>query len=226
MTKPKICVSVSARQIDDAEKAIRDVESYEPDLIEIRIDHLETQGGLERLRESTNLPLIATNRRRDQGGLFVASEDERISTLLKASKLGFDYVDLELTTPSLSDIVNQFRRHEARLIISSHDLRRTPSKRTLKQVLRKELGFEPDICKIVGTARSYPDNLTYLNFLKENHTVSLICFGMSQHGIISRVLSPLFGGAFTYASVEHSLETAPGQLTIRSLKDIYDVLRI
>ena len=92
--------------------------------------------------------------------------------------------------------------------------------------IRDRLGFEPDICKIVGTARSHLDNLTYINFLRENHDVPLICFGMSQHGIISRVLSPLFGGAFTYASVEQGLETAPGQLTIRSLKDIYDALRV
>jgi 3-dehydroquinate dehydratase type I len=49
---------------------------------------------------------------------------------------------------------------------------------------------------------------------------------MGQAGKISRILSPLFGGIFTYASVSKGRESAPGQLTITELREIYALLGV
>ncbi|MEM2960941.1 MAG: type I 3-dehydroquinate dehydratase, partial [Candidatus Bathyarchaeia archaeon] len=50
---------------------------------------------------------------------------------------------------------------------------------------------------------------------------NLVCFAMGENGLLSRILSPLFGASFTYASLERGLETAPGQITISELREIY-----
>lgn len=221
MDDPKICVSIAAKDAVEASEMIRDTELQKPDLIELRIDCLRTAEKLEIVREATRRPLIATNRRKDQGGLSTIPEEKRISKLLEASTKGFDYVDLEVTTINLDSVSKKMRNEGAKLIISHHDLNGTPSKRILKRILDEELGFQPDICKIVGMATSYPDNLVYLSFLKENPSVDLVAFAMGNRGIPSRVLSPLFGAAFTYASVNKTAVTAPGQLTIDSLREIY-----
>ncbi len=226
MTRPKICLSVTAGGWVQADEVIRNVEPHKPDLMELRIDYLETLEGLEGIRGSTDLPLIATNRRVDQGGHFLGSEGERVAVLLKACEAGFDYVDLELTTCDLGRVVDEVRGRGAKLIISYHDLVGTPSEQSLDSILEEEQRFSPDIYKIVGNAESYHDNLTYLNFLRNKPDIRLVCFAMGLQGTVSRVLSPLFGGAFTYASAEAGQESAPGQLTIDTFREIYRLLGV
>jgi 3-dehydroquinate dehydratase/shikimate dehydrogenase len=226
MDRPKICASIAAGSVEQAAEAIRSVERHEPDLMELRMDHIEKWGNAEMIRGATELPLIATNRRRDQGGLFAGSEDKRVASILEACDAGFDYVDLELTTRSLEDVASEVKEKGVKIIISSHDLHGTPVKSTLEKKLKRERSFSPDICKIVGTAKSYTDNLAYLSFLREHSDVRLVCFGMGIPGVPSRIFSPLFGGEFTYASAESNLESAPGQLTVRDLREIYRILGI
>ena len=88
------------------------------------------------------------------------------------------------------------------------------------------LGAGADICKLVGTAINLEDNLTYLNLIQENPTVSLVSFGMGKTGLLSRVFSPLFGAAYTYASSEAGRESAPGQLTVPELRQIYGIMGV
>ena len=49
---------------------------------------------------------------------------------------------------------------------------------------------------------------------------------MGKKGRISRILSPLFGANFTYASIKEGLETASGQLSIEQFKRIYSLLDV
>ena len=44
---------------------------------------------------------------------------------------------------------------------------------------------------------------------------------MGEEGLVSRVLGPRAGGAFTFASPEEGVETAPGQVTARTMVDLY-----
>ena len=46
---------------------------------------------------------------------------------------------------------------------------------------------------------------------------------MGERGEISRILSPLLGGFLTFGSLETGKESAPGQITAVTLKDIYRV---
>jgi 3-dehydroquinate dehydratase len=47
---------------------------------------------------------------------------------------------------------------------------------------------------------------------------------MGELGKVSRFLSPLFGGYFTFASLERGGETAAGQMTIQEMKTTYKLL--
>jgi 3-dehydroquinate dehydratase len=44
---------------------------------------------------------------------------------------------------------------------------------------------------------------------------------MGEYGSPSRILSPLFGGLYTYASVGAGKEVARGQISIENLRSIY-----
>lgn len=224
MVDPRICAVVTATNLDQAIDSIRCVTIHEPELIELRFDYMEYIEDLNGIREATDTPLIATNRRRDQGGLSNCLESERVAALLNACEAGFDFVDLELTTGSIIDVAHEVKARGVKLIISHHDLSGTPKRDDLDKILNEEQNLGADICKIVGTSSSLSDNMIYLSFMGENQGTSLVCFGMGEAGVMSRVFSPLFGGAFTYASAGPGMESAPGQLTIADLKEIYRLL--
>jgi 3-dehydroquinate dehydratase type I len=226
MASPRICVVVTASNVAEAIDTIQGTRPLLPDLIEIRLDYMETPGDLEPIRQATGVPLIATNRRPDQGGHSADSEADRVAGLFQACESGFDYVDLEINTEAISKIAKKVKSLGAKVIVSSHDFEATPEKELLEEILRDELSVGADICKIVGTSNTPSDNLTYLDLLRENADVEMVSFGMGNAGVLSRVLSPLVGGAFTYASAETGSESAPGQLTISELREIYRIMGV
>ena len=49
---------------------------------------------------------------------------------------------------------------------------------------------------------------------------------MGEVGRTSRLLSPVYGGAWTFAALESGGETAPGQMTIKEMRTVYELLRL
>jgi 3-dehydroquinate dehydratase type I len=203
------------------------VERNEPDLFEIRFDMMEGVTPIAKIRQVTDLPLIATNRRRSEGGFFRGTEEARIETLANATQDGFDYVDIELNTRNLGRLVRSFKQEGARVIVSCHNAKNTPEPLALESTLRRERDADADVCKIVTTARSYADNLRCLTFLnKHARKTKLVCFAMGGMGMLSRALSPIFGAYFTFASSGVRKQTAAGQIPVSSLRNLYDGLEI
>jgi 3-dehydroquinate dehydratase type I len=221
--KPKICLSIMPRSVEEVRTLQRMAEQKGADFVEIRLDHLRQPLELQGLNLWTEIPRIATIRAVKQGGAFTGSEDMRFQTLLDAARSGFDYIDLEDSAENLGNRIDAIRSSGVKTIISNHNRESTPPLRELKGVLGKISKYRPDVCKIVTTAKSLQDNLVTLAFLQEaSRELKLVCFAMGEQGKISRIVSPIFGSFFTIASLEKGAETAPGQLTIDDLRAIYE----
>ena len=76
-------------------------------------------------------------------------------------------------------------------------------------------------CGFEGRRESPGNYLRYLESEPGN-----ISFGMGRHGAPSRVMSPLLGGAYTYASASAGKESAPGQLTLWEMRLIYRAMGV
>jgi 3-dehydroquinate dehydratase type I len=145
--------------------------------------------------------------------------------LLSAAKSGFEYVDAELSTPHLEDLVKEVKALGAKPIVSFHKFDGSLGISEFKSVLEMEISSGAEVCKIVTTAKRIEDNLTILNFISTaSSKTKLVCFCMGELGKVSRLLSPLFGGFFTFASLEHRSETAIGQMAIQEMKTAYALL--
>jgi 3-dehydroquinate dehydratase type I len=224
LKKPRICISIPGYSTEYILKQYELNREQDPDLIEIRLDYKEKNINLIQIRKRIEVPLIATNRKRDQGKVRPYSEKKRISSLLEAAKLEWDYVDIDLSTSNFKNIVEKIHKNETKIIGSYHDFLNTPDPNTFNKVLGESKELGADICKIVGMAQNYNDNFFYLDFLRK-HPFN-VSFAMGKYGTPSRVFSALLGGAYTYASSEFSLEVAPGQINIRELNIIYDILGV
>jgi 3-dehydroquinate dehydratase/shikimate dehydrogenase len=106
-------------------------------------------------------------------------------------------------------------------MISFHDFTRT---KALDKVSARIEAFEPDFVKVVSTARTLADNLAVLRLIEDrSHTEQMVGIAMGEEGLISRVLGPRAGAAFTFAALEDGAETAPGQIGAHTLRDLYRV---
>jgi len=222
MMRPKICVAIPAYTLNQTLKAVKRVGS--PDLIEIRFDYRKETIPLRGVRAQTSTPLIATNRCRSQGGYAVEDEVSRVRLVAEACEAGFEYGDVELSSGILGKALQRIRDAGSTSIVSSHDHTRTPRTDELatKHADAKKAGA--DIVKLVGTAEGPRDNLFYLEYLSRHP--GNVSFGMGAHGTLSRVMSPLVGGAFTYASAESGEETASGQLTLGEMLCLYRAMGV
>jgi len=225
--KPRICVSLAAEDPSKIPAMIRKAEEAEADLIEIRLDYLsiglsDASKILRDLVREASVPMIATNRQYEQGGLRPQDENNRTQILVQAAETGFRYVDVELTTTNLRSLVEEIRSYGAKPIISFHDFEKTPPSQDMEKIIRSEIEAEADVCKLVTTAHRIEDNLECLLLVRKmSRSARIVCFAMGWKGLISRVLSPVFGGYFTFASLRKDAKTAPGQLSIDDLKSLY-----
>lgn len=220
--KPLICVAVTGRNTEQIIARVGRLQ--QADLIEIRLDHSVEPIDLRRVRDATAKPLIATNRPENQGGHSKEGEESRLATLYGACESGFEYADVELAAPGSGDAVKRVHDLGGKCIVSHHDFKATPTLDELIRMHAEAKSRGADLVKLVGTARCYGDNIAYLSYVSGNP--GNISFGMGRHGVPSRVISPLVGGAFTYASTGEGEESAPGQLTLSRMREIYEAMGV
>ncbi|MCW4018743.1 MAG: type I 3-dehydroquinate dehydratase [Candidatus Bathyarchaeota archaeon] len=214
----RICVSILPKTVAEAKQLIAEAEQLNVDFVEVRLDNLEKNVKLADLTVRHKVPLIATDKSRK-------SETERQAFLLTAAKSGFRYVDAELSSLKLQSFIAEAKSYGAKCVVSFHDPNKTPSIPELTRILEREVSSGADVCKIVTTAKKMEDNLTLLQFLQSAPVRKKpVCFAMGALGKTSRLLSPTFGGFFTFASLNRGCETAPGQMTVGELRSAYELL--
>ena len=216
MKKPRICAVIVSNDLE----AVREVEPF-VDLFEVRIDLIGD--GWQKLVKQFKKPWIGCNRRVDEGGRWEGDEARRVEKLLRATELGADIIDLELRTTNLKQAIELIKKR-AKCLLSFHELERTPPLNGMREIVQRQLEAGADVCKVVTTAQRFEDNLTILQLISEFSKTRIVSFAMGPLGLASRILCPLVGGDFTYASIEPGKESASGQITVRELRKIYEMV--
>jgi 3-dehydroquinate dehydratase / shikimate dehydrogenase len=225
----KVCVAIQAgtpaAMIARTEAAL-----HESKFLEFRLDSLSApKTALPALRRflegNRNVTAIATCRRKPNGGSFSGTVEDELEILRTAVRAGCRIADLEIesaeeTAPAEFD---KFRavlaRAGAELIVSFHDFSRT---RQLDRAADRIAAFDPDIVKVVSTAQTLADNLAVLRLIENRAgNTRIVSMAMGEEGLPSRILGPREGSVFTFASLANGEETAPGQVTARTLRTLY-----
>jgi len=219
-----IAVAIVASTTKEALEDIRSA-SKSADVIELRLDYIK-KPDLEILLARRIKPAIITFRRKDEGGKSDIKEEDRIKLLEKAINLGADFIDIELSTDPilLKRLINKAKGTQTRIIISYHNFRET-SQGEIIEKYNKIKKLNPDIIKIVVFANSINDNKAIFDLIikAKDENKKIIAFCMGERGEISRILTTLFGGQMTFASLTKGKESAPGQLDIATLKNVYRI---
>jgi 3-dehydroquinate dehydratase/shikimate dehydrogenase len=236
----KLCVAIQASSpaelIERAEAALADSK-----LIELRLDFLPKPASAipkvqEFLAAHRDAAALATCRRKQFGGHFTGSLKAEFEILSAAVEAGCQIVDLEVESAEeaaprqLDQFRDKLRAAGAALLVSFHDFARTKALKGMEQAADRIQAFQPDFVKVVSTAHSLADNLAVLKLIEERSLSShIVGIAMGEEGLISRVLGPRAGAAFTFAAFSNGAETgseiqtAPGQISARTLRELYRI---
>ncbi|MGA9465295.1 MAG: shikimate dehydrogenase [Terracidiphilus sp.] len=223
----KVCIAIQGGSpgelVQRAEVGLKDSRFFE-----FRLDTLpKPAAALPYLRqflsERREVTAIATCRRKEFGGHFVGTLQAELAILSDAAMAGCQMIDLEVESAEQAKPaqIAKLRSAGAALLISFHDFTRT---RSLEQVADRIERLKPDYVKVVSTARSLSDNLAILRLIEDRSlSAHVVGIAMGEEGIVSRVLGPRAGAAFTFAALSDGIETAAGQMSAHTLLDLYRV---
>lgn len=183
------------------------------DLVELRLDYIGRHIDLRRLLANRPCPLIVTCRRREDGGRWEKTEDERLMILRSAIASGVDYVDLE------EDIADKIPRYgSTKRIVSLHNFEETPE--DLESIHARLAALDADIVKIATMANSFSDSIRMLQLAASTQTPTIaLCMG--DLGTVTRILGLRYGAPFTFSVPKVGRKIAPGQISFEDMREMY-----
>ncbi len=235
--KPKICVPVVAKT---AEEIMKDADSFRNlpvDIVEWRADWYDEVSDSSKVLETAEkihqvlaeIPLLFTFRTEKEGGEKSLTTEDYIAINKAVIESGFvDLLDVELFTgdEAVEQMIDHAHRNQVKVIVSSHDFKRTPPKEELLKRLRKMQELGADIPKIAVMPQIKEDVLTLLAVTLEMSQKyakgPIITMSMAGMGVASRLVGETFGSAITYGTAGKS--SAPGQVDVEKLAMVLEVL--
>src|SRR5215472_11845814 len=225
---PRICIALGLPEVGTLlEHARREAESGET-FLEFRLDYLPDpcrgadviRGFLDKFPDCI---ILATCRRHQNRGKFNGSIEEQLAVLDRAVRNGAHAIDVEIETAEMApERLSQFRGR-AQVILSYHNYEATPPMDT---IVNRMLRITADAYKVVTTARKPSDNVRVLSAAKALPKHRMVVLAMGELGFPTRVLSPVFGGIYSYAAPLYAEGTAAGQVSSRYLRHLYRVEKL
>lgn len=233
---PKICVSLCAKNHDQAASESLALSDCPADLIEWRLDYFEAFNNDEEVLKTLKIiienlkskPLLFTFRSLEEGGERAIDPEQYLKLNLTGIQSGLiSALDLELFSDSRVKVQLLEAAHAKGLpvIMSSHDFEKTPSKEELCQRMTSASAQGADIVKIAVMPRTANDVLTLLAATVDLNGAldkPIITMAMGCLGTVSRISGELFGSAVTFGALKKP--SAPGQLSVSQLRDTLTLL--
>lgn len=193
-------------------------------VVELRLDALadQTPDALRDFaRRYVGFPLLATIRRREEGGGWKGSEDERLACY-EAVLPEVHAVDVEIGASEIAAVVVHSAQGQGKLAIGSfHNFTETPGEDRLEDVHRRGRALGVDIVKVAARCNNRGDLQRLAAFTLAHRHENIIAIGMGAHGLVSRVFFPALGSLLTYTFL--GAPTAPGQLNCTDTLKYLDV---
>ncbi|MCC7353892.1 MAG: type I 3-dehydroquinate dehydratase [Anaerolineae bacterium] len=197
------------------------------DVAELRLDYFQEPYDLASLLVERPCPVIVTNRPAREGGYYIGDEATRVRALQEACTLGAESVDVEGDSIGLlraALATHSLVRPSTKIIVSHHDFRAVPP--DLWEIHQRLQAQGADVVKVAAMAHRLGDTIAILDLLARAE-VPTIAIAMGEHGLISRVLALRYPACYlTYAAPDNERNTAPGQVSARTMHDVFEAERI
>ena len=218
--EPRVCLSIPVTRVKDLHRLIRRYEN-QADLFEVRLDWLQNWR-LDDLEFLKDRPVIITFRPVRHGGRYHGPENERLDTLQQVARRGLArWIDIEHDVPA--SVIEKIRPF-CRVLLSYHGFAPN-SVNELGPVFELLCEKPRDTVKVAIKPRTFADVIHFLSIADHwgHRCGEAVWVLMGSNYQWFRILAPIFGSAWTYATVQGtSAPTAEGQLSIEELLQVYN----
>lgn len=206
------------------------------DLVELRVDRIGDIAAVEELlREPHVTPYILTVRTREEGGGWDGDEAERVALIERLGLLLPGFIDFEYAAWMRSANIRQkiglvcqtagndsIGRPRNKLILSHHDLNRTPADTEMERFVMAIQAQSPAVTKVIFSPHDSTDALRIAALSRfASASRPLIALGMRDAGLLTRVMARTNGMFGSFAALDPADQSAPGQPTIAEIRDRY-----
>ena len=228
--RPLICTPIAADNFDSYLNLLQSAKNMGSDIAEFRIDYFKniTAEVLNNVISESELPLIVTNRNREDGGMFSSGEEVRLELLETAIESKPSFVDIEVAIDreKRDNIIQKARINDVGIICSYHDFRHTPTPNEIFEIYSDINETGANVAKMVFTPVTDKDIRNILSVTERfsNNEMLFTIFGMRQKGQITRILTPLLGACLTYCSLYNNPNNNLGQADLQSTRKYFDMM--
>ena len=235
---PKICAGIAAAEFDLVLAQHQALLEEPADLLEWRLDYLlagqygdidQINATLAEMAAVDPRPVILTLRTENEGGMAkVSSREYRELIRSYATQSDAAIIDIEAFDKEngpdreiIAFLASLAHENGKTVILSNHDFTMTPPRREIVQRLKAMADMGADIPKAAYMPQTEDDVHTLLAAAmdaSEILPVPFIALSMGELGQPSRVCGGSFGSCITFGA-SPIMETAPGQIGIRALRD-------
>lgn len=187
--------------------------------VEFRIDLFPQLSidSIQTLLKNSPLPVLLTLRKKSHGGSWQGTEEQREAAIHQLLALEPPFFDLEYDMRPLFLKTAIQKYPKTRLILSSHHFgKEIPD---LEKIFHAMQQYPVFGYKIAALSESTHHSLHMLALSQKHPKLSLICMG--EKGSFARILGPVVRNGINYAALNDIEKTAPGQLSIAELTNIY-----
>jgi 3-dehydroquinate dehydratase/shikimate dehydrogenase len=207
-------------------------------LIELRMDCLSgvefelALRHMDELRRASTRPWILTLRPAEQGGHREIDILNRLAFWVEHFLYDEEYEGLADIECELLFLIHQSederwkRLDWTRVICSHHDFTGVPA--DLEKIYERMAATPARILKLAVHAEDITDCIPIFNLLRRARSEGrdLIAIAMGPAGVATRILGPSLGAFLTFAALDESDATAPGQLGVAAMRELYRLQQI
>jgi len=218
-----------AEDIEGLARQARTAAAAGAEALEVRLDGAKTLTAAMAAEciaaaQKTKLPVIATCREKDEGGVRSFAAAEKTAILTACIEAGVEFIDCEQKLFARKEIGEPLKKSlkshpSCRLILSAHQFKGAFADLNLKYEAMLSL-WPMAICKLVYQARHITDCFEGLDLLHRAGK-DMIVFCMGPAGLMTRILAKKLGAFLTFAAPDDGAATAPGQVPVSVMKQRY-----
>ena len=229
-----ICVPIMAENNVQLITQLKDIITYQPDLIEWRIDSFNDYQNIVSVKSTMSeiralwgsRPLLLTLRTTNEGGnADISSETYQELLQRYCQELSIDFLDIEYKMDVNIESLN-ISLEEKRItpVISFHSFEQTLTAQDMFELLEQMVLSYPDgIYKCALMPQSFDDVLTIMSVAHRfGHKNPSVIIAMGNLGKVTRVLTEYMHNLITFASA--GCPSAPGQLSIEEVRQVMGLL--
>ncbi|MBL4886303.1 MAG: type I 3-dehydroquinate dehydratase [Planctomycetaceae bacterium] len=210
-----ICISVTPKSRTLAKVDLLNA-SRQGDIIELCIDYLVKTPDFNDLIGGLNKPVIISCRRKQDGGHWAGTEEERISLLRQAIVAGPDYIELDL---DIAAEIPRYGKTQRVIAITRLD----HPEYDIDSILEEAAKHQADVIKFRWPTLTLSDAWPLLAVVCQHRSIPIVGQGLSRGELTFSVLGMKYNSPWIYAALEKGMEDFPGQATIRELKETYHI---